>query len=299
MKKNHLFLLLTLVVGILIWVQINLLREQETLIYLRANITNLPDDLYLYPIVDTSVPFHAKGKGFRLVQLAMSDFSIDYDASATILGQNTLEVSKLQTHISPTQNVSLSVTETDRELIYFADRLIQVSLPVKFEFSTEDDMQALIEQNYTFSDYYVMVSGPVSLVSEVSSISTVAISATIMRSDSPSVRLLSPDEHIIITPGNIELSAVSDMISTRTLSGIPIVFDESLYTIFPSRISIRVEGRAEILNSLTIDDIYAYIDKADDRHSIKSDVMVKMPANVTMLDFTPTEVNIRMVENHD
>jgi len=294
MKPNYLFMFLTVIVSGLIWLQINLSREQITVINMPIKITNLPENLYLFPQADIVIPVRVAGKGLHILFYFFEDHLLFYDGSTVKLGENTLDLSKIDYSGQKNANLYFSAWQSEENTSFIADVILQKTVPIIYDFYSENDKISLQNNSYVFDEINVTISGPGQLVSEINSIFTDKIGAEILKSKSQVVRLNTPSEHIMVTPQSIELRLVSKTLSSKTLTMIPIAYNNLKYTIFPDRVSVKVEGTIETLNSITNADISASINDLEYRDLTTAKINLSVPQNVKVLDFTPTTVTVKI-----
>jgi len=294
MKQNYLFLMLTIIVSALIWLQINLSREQQTVLHIPIKITNLPENLYLFPQMDIVVPVRVVGKGLNILFYYLSERLLYYNGKDITIGENTLDVSKIEYTIPKNNKLTLSPFQSEDDVLFTADVIVQKPVPVIYDFFGPNDKIALQNNSYVFDDdLTVTISGPGQLVQDVTAIFTDKIGAEILKSKSQMVRLISPSEHIMVTPQSIELRLVTQTLTSKTITFIPIKYNSSKYTIFPERVSVKLEGTIEALNAITVSDIIASIDDVEYSDLATARIDITMPETVRLLDFTPKSVTVR------
>jgi len=294
MKPNYLFMFLTVIVSGLIWLQINLSREQITVINIPIKITNLPENLYLFPQTDIVVPVRVAGKGLHILFYFFKDHLMFYDGSNVKLGENILDLTKIDYSNQKNSNLSFSAWQSENNTSFIADVILQKTVPVIYDFFSENDKITLQNNSYVFDDITVTISGPGQLISEVSNIFSDKIGAEILRSKNQIVRLNSPSEHVMVTPQSIELRLVTKTLSSKTLTMIPIEYNSQKYTIFPERVSVKIEGTIETLNSISTTDIIASINDIEYRDLTTTKINLSVPENVKVLDFTPSTVTVKV-----
>jgi len=294
MKPNYLFMFLTVIVSGFIWLQINLSKEQITLIEIPIKITNLPENLYLFPQTDIVVPVRVTGKGLYILFYYFNDHLLFYDGSQVSLGENTLDLTKIDYSSQKNTHLNFAAWQTEENTTFIADVILQKTVPVIYDFFSENDKISLQNNSYVFDEINVTISGPGQLINGVNSIFSDKIGAEILRSKNQIVRLQSPSEHIMVTPQSIELRLVTKTLSSKTLTMIPIAYNSQKYSIFPERVSVKIEGTMEALNSTTNADIVASINDADYRDLSTTRINLSVPENVKVLDFTPTTITVKV-----
>jgi len=297
MKPNYLFLFLTILVSALIWLQINLSREQNTVLHIPIKITNLPENLYLFPQTDIIVPVRVVGKGLNVLFYYLSERILYYNGKDISLGENILDVTKIEYTIPKNNKLTLSPFQSEEMVLFTADIIIQKTVPIIYDFYSDNDKIALQNNSYVFDDIPVIVSGPGQLINSVNAIFTDKIGAEILKSKSQVVRLISPSEHIMVTPQSIELRLITKTLASKTVTFIPIAYNSQKYSIFPERVSVKIEGTIEALNSIYPEDIIASIHDIEYKDLASATIELHVPENVRILDYTPSNVTVKRLTN--
>jgi len=104
----------------------------------------------------------------------------------------------------------------------------------------------------------------------------------------------STNENTTLISTVIEPHSVVETIARRTIPLIPIQFDDSSLSIFPQRVTIIIEGEADLLNSLTVDDFVAYIPNINFTEVNEAEILFILPENVKVIDITPQRVTVNV-----
>jgi len=295
MKRNYKFMLLTFGVSVLIWLQINLLREQDTLINIPVQIINMPENLYLYPEVSIKMPVRVRGRGINILIFYFSDNYITCKAVNAVLGENSIETVSSDLTLPNIQNLSFFLLPTENNITFLTDRIQQKVVPIHFEFHSEKDRQTLIEDNFIFEDYFVTISGPSQLIQEINHVPSEKIGSEITKSTNHVVKINPTNAHIITVPQVIELQKVSDILITKTIIMIPIIYNKNKYSIFPDIVTVKVEGNQNIINGVTNTDILARIKDINYQDNDTTTLLFDVPLGVKVIDYTPNEVRVNIV----
>jgi hypothetical protein len=259
-----------------------------------VRLVNLPQGIYLYPESDILIPVLVRGTGFHILLYHLGENYIEYPGYDVSIGENILDWEKLYQSMPMHKNLFISSIPTEDPVIFSTDRIIQRIVPVVFDFESESDMDAITELNFVIDDFTVTVSGPELLVREITNVSTEIVSADILRSHTKIVKLNSPNEHIILFPQTIELTTVPEIMTTKTLTFIPIYHNSDLYSIFPERVTVKIEGKQDILQQTTVEDIRAYIDAIEYQNNTRAKIHIIVPKYITIIDKTPSEVIVNV-----
>ena len=288
MTRKKYLMLFALLLSIIVWLIIKLLQEQTTTINFSIRIVNIPENIYIFDNKDIKIPVMVKGTGLNILVYYLSNASIDYNGSDIVMGDNFLDIERIRASLPYHKTLEFTTIQSDNPFIISTDRILQKRVPVVFDFYSERDRERFIENNYTFDDIYVTLSGPSVDIQRLDKVHSERISADFMKRKVISIRLVSVGEQVVIIPPFIELQQASEIISTRTFSFLPIHVSSDI-SIFPQRVTIIIEGKQDFLNTLTDNDIYAYVTDNDNN---ELDIHFTLPDNVKIVDFTPTKVSV-------
>ncbi|MDD4156161.1 MAG: hypothetical protein PHY08_06260 [Candidatus Cloacimonetes bacterium] len=298
MIKNNLNLkILALLIAIMIWFQITLLQEHQTIINIPIRVVNVSDNLYLYKQDSLKIPFRIKGKGIHLLIFHFSNPTIDYNGSNLTLGNNLINMETLKESLPYNPNIDFQSKKTEDLIILTTDKIQQKEIPVNLQFKSEQTRTNLINENYSINDLFVTISGPALEINKIESINSEEIDTDLIKSKKKFIRLLPVNEHIVIVPPQIELKQASEIIDTKTFSFIPIYHNSETYEIFPQRISIKIQGKRDSLKSISSEDIKAYIQDLDYSHNDEATVYFKPIPSIKIIDYTPKKVSIKILKS--
>ena len=306
MKKNNVLKLFTVILAIFIWILVNLLKEQTSVINLPIRVVNVPDNIYIFENEEITIPVLVQGTGINILIFYLSDATIDYNGADFEMGNNLLDLDRIASSLPFQRNLSLSIITSQTEIsptslnntfVISTDRLDQKRVPVVFEFFSESDRQILLENNYYFDDVFVTISGPSVEIRRIDNAFTERISSDILKARRRNVRLQSISEHVIIVPPFLELQQASEVISTRTFAFLPIFYDEDLISIFPQRVTVIVEGKLDSLNLITPHDINAFVHASTVQDLLELEVRFIKPDFIRIVDYTPTRVSARVLRS--
>lgn len=292
MKKNLAFKIFALISAIFIWFQINLLREQKTVLNMPVRIINVPDNLYLYKHSNLKIPVNVKGRGIHIVLFYLSSPSIDYNGQDIKLGNNLLDIKRLENSLPYHPHLSLSPHQSESEIVLTTDRMLQKEVPVQFSFNTNRDKEFLQSERYNLDNVSVQVMGPSLEIQKIESVFTEKLGSDIAKSKRRSIRIKPVNEHIVVIPPSVELQKITDIISTKTLSSLPIYYNDVKYSIFPERVSVKIEGKLDSLSLVKAEDISAFILDEDYQDNSMVNVFFKKPSFIKILDYTPKTVRV-------
>ena len=294
MKRKNYLIIFAILLAIAVWLLVNLLDQQTSIINFRIRIVNIPDNIYIFENETIRVPVTVQGTGINILLFFLSDASIDYNGSDLIMGDNLLDLFRIASSLPYHKNLTFSTIPSDITYVVSTDRILQKRVPVYFDFFSENDRNSFIENQYTFDDVFVTLSGPSFEIQRLENVYTEKISADFLKRRNMNIRLLAISEHVVILPPFIELLKASDVIATRTISFLPIFHDASKMSIFPERVTVIVEGNHELISNLRNEEIFAYVNDSDVdlENNLEIDIYFTVPDFVRIVDYTPKKVDI-------
>jgi hypothetical protein len=257
-----------------------------------VRISNVPSKLVVYPEQNISIPIRVVGKGYSIALFYLSKVTIDYNGQDSEFGENFLDLSKINYALPYIKDVHLSTIQLGNEISYQVDKIIDKIVPVNLTFLSETERKILLDNQYIFDDYIATIEGPSQIIDRTHNITTEKIYAGIMKNPSHRIRLISPDEYIHIISDDIQIKKITDSFRTKTFTQIPIKYDNRKYTIFPEKISVRIEGKVEDINECHDVDIHASIIEKTYQNNDTAEIQVSVSKNVKIIDYTPHEVHI-------
>ena len=293
-KSNFNLKLLAFFIALIIWFQLTLLQEHVTTIDIPIRVVNVPDFLYLYKQDSLKVPFRIKGKGIHIVLFHLSGHTIDYNGIRLSLGNNLINMETLEESLPFIPNLEMNVLKSDNIIILTTEKILQKEVPVNLQFDSERIRNTLIQENYSLNDINVTISGPALEINKIDQVLSEKLDNDFLKSRKKTFRIRPVNEHVVIVPQQIELKQVEDLIISRTFSFIPIYHNEDIYSIFPQRVSIQIEGKVDSLNNISSGDINAYIQDNNYKDNDEADVYFKIPPSFRIIDFTPQKVIIKL-----
>lgn len=291
-KKNSNLKILAFFIAFIIWLQLTLLEEQITVMNIPIRVVNVPDNLYLYKQEILKIPLRVKGRGIHILLFFLSGPTIDYNGSGLKQGNNLINMDTLQESLPFNPDLTFQGLKSDNILILTTDRIVQKEVPVVFQFETERVKQNLINEKYSFNDVNVLISGPSLEINKTDAVYAERISNDFLKSRRRNIRILPVNEHLVIVPPQIELKQVTELITSKTISYIPIYHNQDLYNIFPQRVSIKIEGNSDSLKLINQEDIRAYILEQDYTITNEAEIQFKIPNYIKIIDYTPKKVSI-------
>ena len=293
MKKNLGYKILALVITIIIWLQISLLREQDTILNIPIRVVGISENLYIVGANELVIPINVTGRGIRILLYYLSDPFINYSGENITLGNNNIDLSILERSLPSNPYLLFSLIKSDISMTITTDRITQKRVPLIYDFNSDRDRETLLANDFIFEEIYVTLSGPGTELQSIEQVFTETIKADILKAKSQSIRLKSVNEHVVTIPSMIDLVKTTDMITSKTLPFIPIIHDDK-FTIFPQRVTVKIEGKPDSLNLVTVNDISAFVVPDTSHDSANAEIRFRTPDYIKIIDYTPKSVNVRI-----
>jgi len=292
MKGSLSYKIFAVLASILIWLQTNLLREQTTVLNIPLAITGTPDNMYVYQTPNLKIPIAVTGRGLNILMYYLSDQSIIYKGEEISLEKNILDFNKIDQALPDLPNLKFQSIRSDLPKEITTDIITSKKVPVIYDFVSLNDKETLLKADYEFNELVVSISGPSKVIQSINSVFTEKIRADILKTKKKNVYLISSNEHVVIVPTIIELNKKMDVVFTKTLTFLPINYDETLYVIFPQNVTLIIEGKADSLAQVENKDIIPFIDIASVNSNENIPIYFHKPDFIRIVDFTPKFVRM-------
>lgn len=288
MRQNIGLKVLSLILAILIWMQMQLLSEHRTIVSFRVNLENLPEEVTLADLPD-KIPFHISGRGYDILRLHMASPRIEINAANIRPGANKLSLDDYSIKNVP-EDISIVVLGPALEgnLAVHTDVVQQKTFAILPRFADEATRKMFNELRFIMRPERVSVTGPRTEVNKIKNIYTLPISSGMLSGDTFEIQAVSPDPSINIIDNKISFSRVREQVASRIMENIPIR-GGGTKSYFPSAVTIKVEGVPATVNSLSPSDLIVTASAtADDKGWYT--ISVEVPPGITSHAVTPQKV---------
>ncbi len=288
MNKNIGIKILALVIALIIWLQINLLKEQTITMKIPLRIINIPENIYINKQESIKLNFQITGEGIAILTFYLSNPYVEYDASTLSIGKNPLSAEKILPFLRKHTRLKFTVLDDIEKTSLSAERIIQKKVNVQMKFETSEAKEYYYTQQFDVDERTVLLSGPIADIQKIESITTEPITLGMIK-DNKKVRFELVNDHIIIIPSQLNLVKQNQAVISKTFTNIIIRSEDPLLTYFPDRVSVIIEGKKDSLNLIGSDDIQASVNEK----SGEIEVSLKKESGLTVIDYTPQKVTIR------
>ncbi len=287
MNKNLTLKVLAVVLAILIWLQINLLKDQTVNVRIPVRIVNVPDNIYVDKNKNLSLKFEIKGQGIAIISYLIANPSLEYDASSLTIGKNILVRERILPFFKKYKQLKFTPLENIENTHVSTERIVQKKIPIQLLFKSDKDKQYFYSQQIDIEEKSAIISGPSNDVQNIDIVYTEEITEDLLK-DSKKIKFNLNNERIIIIPAQLSLVSQKQMITSRTISNIDIENNND-FVIFPDQVSVIIEGKRDSLNAFNSSNIKASVNPNN------GEIIVELENtnSIKIKDFTPQKVTIR------
>lgn len=292
MKKNLLIKILVLIIAILLWIQQILLRPHEIEFQVPIKLLNIPNDLALQQVELPAITVIIRAKGYDLLSAKISNVAFEINASHYQYGDNQIKLSERD--LAYNKRVQLEVIELDlNEAIYVhLDKLVEKQKPIEIEYASSRDEEFFIVNKITNSQQRIGIKGPLSLLDEIKTIKTEPITQKMMVDSKITAALVIPNANVQLLKDKVILDVTHTKIINRTISLIPIKFQETAnITIIPQKVSVMVRGPEDLVEKMDLNSIIANLEIDKIRKGFTG-VKFELPSGVKIVEFTPKQIQV-------
>lgn len=289
MKKNLLQKVLALLIGLLIWINFALFREYTLERLADITIKNIPENFVITDISHAKIPFIITARGIDFVLISLSELWYTVDASNFVYKDNRLIIDSKHLNIDKKRQIDYISPNIDEHFTLFLDRVVTTQKEIVLNFEDEKTSELFTLSGGKFSPPFASASGAEMFVSKLEKAETEPITKQDIDDGFAKLKAV---ENVIVNPIKIELSIARSQDETRIISFIAIEHPQKI-TLIPQKVSIKVKGDSELLQNLTSSRIRAFIDteKLEEDDAI-SPIDIELPEGVTLIEKTPTQVQI-------
>lgn len=286
MKDNFGLKVFALLVALLIWLQSVLVSEHRSKVNLPVNMRNLPANITLENLPH-NVPFNVAGKGYDIIRLALSKPVVNIDASGISEGADLLTLNKLSFDTPENINVTILGPSDSRDYSIQADVFHQKVVRIQPEFKDIETRQQVESSHYSLNPERVTIYGPKSRVQDIEYIHTAKIDEEALKAAQSEISLISPHKDVNISAKTVLFTMRGSQESTKVFSDINLPANY-----FPTKVAVKVQAAANLLNQLSAGQIKATVSNEMDSEGFYQ-VEIKLPAGYQILAITPDKVRKR------
>ncbi|MBM4404009.1 MAG: YbbR-like domain-containing protein [Candidatus Cloacimonetes bacterium] len=279
----------SLLIALFIWLQSVLVSEHKTTIHLPVNLTNLPAHVALNNI-PKSIPFFIRGKGIDLIRLIIKQVNVDIDAGNIRAGAIQIPITNYQINLPENLDVEILKPAYDEKILVQTDVYDHKTVPVELIFNSTAARNIYQSGRYRYQPETVSIHGPRKILDQIKQVRTQALSPTMLNQASVIIELEPPAANVSILESSITIEMLDEDIQQRIFANIPLRLDSGRQ-VTPNRVSIKIEGVKEVIQTLNATDFRARVLPEADQSGYH-EVVVEIPDKVRLIDVTPARVFI-------
>ncbi|HOQ79983.1 MAG TPA: hypothetical protein PLH63_02855 [Candidatus Cloacimonadota bacterium] len=287
MKKNLSLKILAVVIACIIWVQVNLLKEQSIVMTIPLIVVDLPDNIFVDKNEVYKLKFQINGSGMDLLSFYISNPAIEYDGSSLKVGSNKLSAENLVPYFRKYENIRfVPIDEIERTSIY-TERVIQRKVGVLITYESEEAKAYFEASNLELNENSVIVSGPIEDVQKIDIVVTQPISIAMIKGKKKIKPSVSSNK-VLYIPEHFSLVEQNQIIAKKTFSNIPIEIYDKEVSFFPNTVTVILEGNKDYIEAVKTKDIKAKIKKSNG----KVEITVNKYQSLKVVDYSPKKAMI-------
>ncbi|MFQ5676862.1 MAG: YbbR-like domain-containing protein [bacterium] len=303
---NYKVKLVTFILAIFIWFFVVTENDYEYVIAVSVTPVNIPSGKVILNELPKAVKVKIKGTGKDLIALMVRRGArLNLDLSGTEHSK-TFRLEPTSVFLSrPSGLIKTTEIIMPDSISVVLDDFQNKKIPVRLE------IQAKAAPGYTrvgeiqVTPDSVVVSGPKSILADISAIPTQAIEFNGLTDDlNETVMLEQPDsERLALSANEVKVSLDIQRLVELTFSGIVVEVRNAPKNINvyprPSRLSLVVEGGGELLAQMTVNDIRAYLDynRIKNAPGIEHTAVIKTPPGIRIRNAEPQKFKLVFENN--
>ncbi len=277
----------SVLLALFIWIQSILVSHHKTTVKFVVNLTKLPAHIALEDVPKT-LSFGVRGKGIDIIRLILKRANVDIDASN--LRDGNLPITLTNYHIDIPENLDIEILKPahEEELIVQTDVYESRTVPIEITFASLGARNAYQSGRYRISPETVRIYGPRRALDAIRQIRSNPITTVMLAEEKFEIELESPAVNISVLDPVITIELIDQEIQQRIIDNIPIRLEGNRQST-PNRVTIKVEGNKEAIQTLDLTMIRARVVPDPDVRGFKT-VIVEVPNMIRLLDITPARV---------
>ncbi len=299
MTKNLGIKILSLIIAIFLWLQLNLTKSHRETIPINIKLENIPESLAIIKISPEQLELQMEGTGRDLLAyyIRKQDYLIDLSGSKVKYEDYTfdIDVSKLSN-----DNLKIISDVEQKKINITTDRIVKREVNIEFQFLDKESAKFFSDHKMIFEPKKIMLKGAETELEKISSLPTEPFSTKNFRDGKQTLQVISPENNNVeLLTKSIDISYEEAFYVKKTIPLVPIIKPENFpFDFTPKYVTIKVKGPPKIISELKKDDIYAYIDTANEIRKDTYPIKFIMPnKEILLLDFTPGNIKISQVPN--
>lgn len=294
--------IVAVVFAVILWLHVTAQQEETQAFSVPLVLAGIPDSLTIIHDVPRSVNLTVRGARSNLIKLrllgrlrARIDLSM-IAATGRVNIPVRAGILNLSEEIDP-RNVTI---ENPKTLALFFEPVVSKTVPVRVAFRGEIPADIIVTGQPTVAPGQVTLRGAVSVVREVSVVSTDEIDiADKYGALSFKIGISLDDRRIEVSPPTVTVEMETSRREVRTLANIPPTLletgDERLIEYRPRAVTLTVEGPEEMIRRITAEDVSVIIDITSldpGSYRIEPEIIVPQGIERYWLDIDAFEITI-------
>jgi hypothetical protein len=234
-----------------------------------------------------------KARGIDILLIKFLDSYFQIDASDFRYGKNSVNLSLSNLALPEHINIKIDKLTLKQHLIISMDRLVTKSKRIHINYAGVKDLEYFLSNRIVSDKNKVKVRGALSLINDIKAIETEKISKKMIKDNYLKVRLIPPNNDVILLEPEIKFRVVQQKLISKTISLIPIKFPQNKkITLIPQKVTVMVRGPQNIIEKLDNTSVKAYIPEKDLNKTGFVNVKFITPKGVSVIDYTPRKIQI-------
>ncbi len=286
LKENLGLRIFAIFLAIIIWFQSVLVSEHRTVLSFPLNLQSVPPGITIEELPQ-KIGFNVRGRGMDIIRLKMARPNVYIDASGISSTTKSISLQDYVIDLPENVNVTLLGPSETEQLQVQTDTFHQKKVPVKLDFANLYTRNSFEDLRYILNPENVTIFGPKSRLKNISMILTEEIDREVLSSNGARLSLIVPDPEISVSEAEVQLSISGTQESTKVFADISLP-----RAYIPSRVAVRVQAPALVLDRLNPDDLKVTLSENPDEKGLYA-VEIQSPDNVKVIAVTPDRVRAR------
>lgn len=284
--------LLAVLLACFVWLQLRLFSDYTVNINVPVKIVNLPQELIILGDEKEAVSYQVSGTGLQILLFSLSRSFVLYNGTNLNYGKNELII--LSKNIIKPKYIKVVFNEKaiKHRITILTDRNVRKTIPVTLVFDKVEVQRLFVKKNLRLIQEEVQVSGPLTLIDTIRTVYTDPIVKRDIINEQIHLNIKPYNDLVTITPQQIKILDYKKSFREKTFTYIPINYNSDKFAIFPQKISVIVRVKAEDINKISDNDIKATVDMSTLDNNKEAKLIIQVPENVKVLDYTPQKVQV-------
>ncbi|MGD9898447.1 MAG: YbbR-like domain-containing protein [Calditrichaceae bacterium] len=301
-RKNYKMLMSSFILSFILWFAVTTDKEYTYKIEIPLKINRVAKDRVLMEIPPEKALVEVRGKGRSLFSLYFYNPEVELELPE-VDHSTTIHLKDYINHFNLPMEFGVHIVDV------IEPKNIEIRVDKVAEFKKYVNVRSIIKTQPGYilmstipSIDSVLVTGPISLITQIQEISTDTFTVeNIKYPFKRKQKLISPNPAVVhLEPAEIEVNYIIEQLVERKIYNIPIQFvglpDNLLAESTPAMISLKVKGGESIIAAITPDEISATFNFTKNYKvgKIKYPVEIETPGNVSWLEASPQFFELKL-----